>query len=122
MLGISLFSFVALVAAGVVGMRKIIPPNKFSGVRTPETMDDPDIWYRANEYAGRLMVWCGLLFGLVGLSLYFIHSIDDDAYAVAITIVTVLFLAILGFKVPAYVRVLTAAKSAETEETGADQN
>jgi len=31
---------------------KQIPPNRFYGFRTPKTLSDPQIWYRANTFAG----------------------------------------------------------------------
>ncbi len=30
----------------------LIPPNRFYGVRTPETLDDPQLWYQVNRYGG----------------------------------------------------------------------
>lgn len=33
-----------------------VKPNRWYGFRTPKTMENEDIWYRANRYAGRAMI------------------------------------------------------------------
>jgi hypothetical protein len=41
-----------------------VKPNPWYGLRIPLTLDNPDIWYPANRYAG----WLLLIYGLVMLA------------------------------------------------------
>jgi uncharacterized membrane protein len=42
-----------------------IPPNYFMGVRTPWTLEDPDIWRRTHRLTGRIWVVCSLVLVVV---------------------------------------------------------
>ena len=63
-------------------LRKI-PPNPLYGFRTGWTMEDPDLWYSVNAYAGKWLVFVGIcsIFGSVGLAL--VPGITLDVYAFA---------------------------------------
>jgi uncharacterized membrane protein len=39
-------------AASVPLMLKVVPPNRAYGLRMQRTLADPDLWYRANRFAG----------------------------------------------------------------------
>jgi len=128
-LGISLFGFVGLVALGILFMRRLIPPNSFVGMRIPETIlgmympestNDPDTWYQAHEYAGRLMVWSGPPIALQALALYFIRSIDDDMYLAITVLATCLIMSIFPLKMVAYLRALAAAKQTDAGDNKVD--
>ncbi len=41
-----------------------VPPNRFYGFRTPETLGSPQLWYDVNSATG----WALLLAGLLGLA------------------------------------------------------
>lgn len=47
-----------------------IPPNGAYGIRSPRTMADEQLWYRANALAGRLMVQTGLAGLLLAASIF----------------------------------------------------
>jgi len=62
---------------------RLVPPNRFYGFRTRKTLSRPDIWYRANVFAGyalmiaaavtALIISCGPLF-------------SEEAYAVILVV------------------------------------
>jgi uncharacterized membrane protein len=45
-----------IVVATIPLMLGVVPPNRFYGLRTRETLSDPELWFRANRFAG-----CALL-------------------------------------------------------------
>ena len=47
---------VVIFAAGVPMAFGKVPPNRMYGFRTKTTLSRPDIWYRANAFAGRAMM------------------------------------------------------------------
>jgi uncharacterized membrane protein len=34
-----------------------VPPNSLYGLRTQKTLDDEQIWYQANRFAGATLAW-----------------------------------------------------------------
>ena len=50
---------VFLIAAGVPLMRRIVPPNRWYGVRLRSTLADERLWYAVNERSGRDMIVVG---------------------------------------------------------------
>ena len=60
-----------------------IPPNPIYGFRVPKTMNNPDVWYPANEYMGWGMLWSGVLIVLVSLVIFFIPGINNFVYQIA---------------------------------------
>lgn len=55
-----LFTSVVLVGCGVPLFRRKVGPNKLFGLRTKLTMSDDDIWYAANQVAGRWLIITGI--------------------------------------------------------------
>ncbi len=51
----------ALAGSGVPLALRKVKPNMLYGFRTRATLEDPDLWYEANAYAGRLLIVSGLL-------------------------------------------------------------
>ncbi len=72
-----------LMALAVPMIRGKVPPNGLYGFRVPKTMNNPDIWYPANAYAGWQLLWAGLAILLGVVVLYFILGSSLDAYALA---------------------------------------
>lgn len=74
-----------------------IKPNPFYGFRIQQTLDDPEIWYKTNQYFAKRLFAVGILEALVSVGFYFIPNITVDAYAllclgvfvVAFTIATI---------------------------------
>ena len=51
-------------AVGVLMIFKILPPNRWVGLRTARTLSDPAAWYRAHRAFG----WLFLVTGLAALA------------------------------------------------------
>lgn len=65
-------------------IRRSVKPNWFYGFRVPDTVNNPELWYPANEYAGRWLLLTGAATCVVGLVLYLIPSIDAEGIAIGI--------------------------------------
>jgi hypothetical protein len=79
-----------LVGAGVPLMRRIVPPNRWYGVRLRSTLADERIWYAVNERSGRDLIFVGLtvVFVTLGVPLVLPHwSPELRALVVAIVLV-----------------------------------
>lgn len=80
---LALYSFSGLLLAGLsvpLILRKI-PPNGLYGFRIPSTLENPSLWYKVNEYAGRRFLVVGLGTAIGAIILYFITSPNVDEYA-----------------------------------------
>jgi uncharacterized membrane protein len=60
-----------------------VKPNPFYGFRVSQTLENPDLWYAANKYAGKRLVVAGLAIMIGSVILYFIPGISIDTYALA---------------------------------------
>jgi uncharacterized membrane protein len=72
-----------LVVLAVPLIRRKVPPNGLYGFRVRQTLEHPEIWYPANEYAGRRLAWSGLITSILATALYFVPSLTLDMYALA---------------------------------------
>jgi hypothetical protein len=41
-----------IAVASIPLMLNVVPPNRIYGVRTPQTLANRDLWFRANRFAG----------------------------------------------------------------------
>ena len=82
---LALYSFGGLLLAGlsVPLILQKIPPNGFYGFRIPATLNNPDLWYKVNAYAGRRFLVVGLGTALGAIILYFVTSSNIDEYALS---------------------------------------
>jgi hypothetical protein len=71
MLLVLLFAGLSLLLIGLAVplIRGRVKPNAWYGFRIPLTLDNPEIWYPANRYAGRLLLVYGLVLLAVTLGL-----------------------------------------------------
>ena len=60
-----------------------VPPNGLYGFRVRATLDNPNVWYPANKYAAKRMLWSGAAFVAAAVVLYFIPGISVDVYSLA---------------------------------------
>jgi hypothetical protein len=84
-----LFTTSGLVLAGIsipLILGKI-PPNGLYGFRVKKTIENPDIWYPANAYAGKWLLATGLCMVLAALVLALIPGITIDVYSYGILLV-----------------------------------
>lgn len=69
-----------------------VKPNWWYGFRTPKTLGDEQIWYKANTYAGKLMLITGLSWIVGAIVLRYIPAIGGSfelynwAYLLLVTI------------------------------------
>jgi uncharacterized membrane protein len=92
---------VLFIAIGVSLIRRRIAPNSLYGFRVRRTLEDPEVWYDANEFTGRCLIWLGIGLSLSGLALYFIPDISPVAYVAtcgAILLVGVVVSVLLSFR------------------------
>jgi len=72
-------------------MLRRVKPNCWYGFRTRKTLGDERIWYEANAYTGRLLLWLGTLGILATVALYFVPGFcaNPEAYVQTMTLLTV---------------------------------
>lgn len=56
---------ICLLFAGIGNYMGTIKPNYFTGVRTPWTLSDEEIWRKTHKFAGKLWFFGGLILALV---------------------------------------------------------
>ncbi len=61
----ALFFFLAAIGNYLHSLRS----NYFIGIRTPWTLEFPEIWERTHRFGGKLWFWCGLLGGVIAFLL-----------------------------------------------------
>jgi uncharacterized membrane protein len=62
---------------------KKIKPNPFYGFRVSQTLKNPDVWYAANQTAGRWLLFSGICIVVGAVGLYRFPGIGLDSYAYA---------------------------------------
>lgn len=70
-------------ALGLPLVRRSVPPNWLYGFRLPQTVNDPELWYPANEYAGRWLIALGALLLVLAVAGYF-TPLATDTYAIVV--------------------------------------
>ena len=67
-----IFGFCGLlfVAISIPLVFEKIPPNNWYGFRVPKTYSDKAIWYKANRYMGKDLVWLGSIMILFNLAVF----------------------------------------------------
>lgn len=82
---LALYSFSGLLLAGlsVPLILHKIPPNGLYGFRVPSTLENPQLWYKVNAYAGRRFVLVGLGTAIGASILYFTTQPDVEKYALS---------------------------------------
>ena len=77
-------SGVLLALIAIPLMQRRVRPNLWYGFRVRQTLDNPDIWYAANAYAGRRLFWLGLLTIVAAIILYPLPGLSLDGYALLV--------------------------------------
>jgi uncharacterized membrane protein len=84
-----------LIGLSVPLIQRKIPPNGLYGFRVPRTLRDPVVWYEANAYAGKCLIWAGLVILVAAPALCFlVPGLTKDAYAIACALVALLALGV----------------------------
>jgi uncharacterized membrane protein len=77
-----------------------VKPNAWYGFRIPLTLNDPDIWYLANRYAGQLLLAYALVLLVVTLGLPLLLGMPTtegatDVYALCVAAVALVGIALV---------------------------
>ena len=99
-----LFSGMFLAVLSIPLILGKITPNGFYGFQVRKTIEDPEIWYTADEYGGKWLLIAGLVMALSAVSLYFVPGIPLDIYAYAILGVWIFALAVMLIVSIRYIR------------------
>ena len=106
-----LFLMVLFVCEGLGMMALSVPlilgrikPNRFTGVRIPETLSDEKTWYRVNARFGKWFLAAGAAFTLAAIGLFF-TPLNTDVAAYSLCCTAVLF-ATIGAAIAAAFRAI----------------
>ncbi len=82
---LALYSFggLLLAALSVPLILHKIPPNGLYGFRVRATLENPQIWYVVNAYAGRRLLVAGLGTAIGAIILFYTVGQDIDRYALS---------------------------------------
>jgi hypothetical protein len=75
-------------------MRRRVSPNGWYGFRVLATLSDERVWYAVNAHFGRRLLVVGIVIAAASLLLYPLPSLDLTAYALTVTAVMLVALAI----------------------------
>jgi uncharacterized membrane protein len=71
-----------------------IKPNPFYGFRVSQTLENPDVWYATNRFAGKRLFVAGISSIIAAIGLYFVPGISVDTYANAfLAVFAIVFIA-----------------------------
>jgi hypothetical protein len=98
-----IFVSVALILIGVATPLVLgrVPPNYLYGLRVPATLEDEEVWYRANAGTGRDFIMLGLFEIVFAAGLAVFVQIDSVAYTLinaGFLVGGVIFTAIVGWR------------------------
>ena len=66
-------------------VRRLVGPNHWYGFRVPQTLNDRDVWYEANAYAGKGLLWLGVVLVSVAVVLYWVPGVGAREYKATCT-------------------------------------
>jgi hypothetical protein len=84
-----------MAAFAVPLIKRLVKPNWFYGFRVPATVHNPDLWYPANEYAGRWLFALGIGTIVLATLVYLIPSVGPDILVLSITLALVPFVILM---------------------------
>jgi hypothetical protein len=89
-------SGLVLIGISIPLIQRRIKPNYWYGFRVRRTLENPQIWYAVNAYAGKRMLVSGIITTVAALVLYLFPGLTIDGYALAMLFFAVIPLTI-GF-------------------------
>ena len=102
---------VITIALAIPMIKGKIKPNRIYGFKTNKTLSDATIWYKANTYAGKVMVFTGIImifFSLLFLLVTLFTNVFDNSpvYVTFIIYGLIFFVPLIGMVVAslAYLR------------------
>jgi hypothetical protein len=82
-----------MTAISIPLIQKRIPPNLWYGFRVRRTLENPDVWYAVNAYAGVRLFWAGIFIVIGSVALYLVPGLGVDVYTQGCLAVSVIALA-----------------------------
>jgi hypothetical protein len=76
-----------LIGVSIPLMQGKVSPNNWYGFRVKLTLENPDIWYPANAYAGKLLLATGVITLVAAVVCAFVPGITEDAYAITVIVI-----------------------------------
>ena len=67
-----------MIVLGIPMAKRKIKPNPYYGFKTQKTLSDENIWYIANEYAGKLLIKIGSLLAISSLIIYSVRECFNE--------------------------------------------
>ena len=80
-----------LAALSIPLIRRKIKPNGLFGFRVSATMENPELWYKVNEFAGRRLLVVGIAIALGALLLYVWPGLNLTVDSYALSVMGVVF-------------------------------
>ena len=91
-----LFMLILFVISGllIIGLAvplilRKVPPNIWYGFRLPSTVNNPEIWYPANEYSAWRILWMGVSVIVAGIVGFAIPGMTAETYGLSIVVVII---------------------------------
>jgi uncharacterized membrane protein len=72
-----------------------IPPNPFYGFRVRKTLENPEIWYKVNEYSGWRFFIAGAVITLASMALSLLPGMEMSTYSLVSGGLNILLIAIV---------------------------
>jgi len=76
-----------LIGLSIPLIKRMVAPNSWYGFRVRQTLEDPAVWYEANAYSGKCLLWAGVVMLAGSVALFGVPSLDGPAYATACAVV-----------------------------------
>ena len=84
-----------------------IPPNYWYGFRVKATLENEEVWYPANEYAGKRLFWVGTGTVVSAVALLLVPITNIGVYASAVGGIVMFGLLVTVIQIFLYLRTLT---------------
>jgi uncharacterized membrane protein len=100
-----------LIVISIPMIRGKVKPNSWYGFRIRATLDDPDVWYPANAYAGKWLLGYGVVQTIAAVLIPIVWpTISVDEYSILITVVLMVGLLVVFIASMRFVTSLTKGK------------
>jgi len=76
-----------MMAIAIPLLLRRVRPNNWYGFRVPATLNNEQVWYEVNAYAGRWLLGVGVLGILAAIALAYVPGLGEDGYAWAFLVV-----------------------------------
>ena len=70
-----------------------VPPNNLYGFRVRQTLENEEVWYAANEFSAKRLLWLGIATVVVAVTLFFLTT-RIDVYAMSLATILLVGLAV----------------------------